>query len=77
MSMQELLNLTAPRAGNVDPATCLECAKLRKKVRAAGRKRDPEATAAAVRAMEVHKAYGHPDDLLPIAVVPAGSPRIV
>ncbi len=74
MSIQELLSLTAPRAGDVDPESCLQCAKIRKKIKKA---RTPAAARAAVGEMETHKAYGHPHDSRPVASLSSGEPRIV
>ncbi|WP_328386342.1 hypothetical protein OHS81_21735 [Streptomyces sp. NBC_00400] len=77
MSVQELLNLTAPRAGNVDPDNCIQCAKLRKKSGKAIKGQDLEAVYAIAEAMTVHMKYGHPEDHRKIGnELPGPSPRI-
>lgn len=62
MSVQDLLNLLAPRTGQVDPASCVQCATLRKRVRAANRSGNPAKALETVEAMRLHKRYGHPED---------------
>ncbi len=62
MSVSELLSLIVQRGGKVDPESCLQCATLRKKIRAADRSRDLRSAREVVLAMAVHKTYGHPED---------------
>lgn len=77
MSVQELLNLTAPRAGQVDPGACVQCAKLCKQIRKLTKARDADGVAATTEAMRLHKQYGHPEDLRRIASdLPGPDPKI-
>ncbi|NEA09808.1 hypothetical protein G3I27_16720 [Streptomyces sp. SID10692] len=62
VSVPDLLNLLAPRTGWVPPASCVQCATLRKRVRAANRSRNPATALETVKAMRLHKRYGHPND---------------
>ncbi|GAA1908450.1 hypothetical protein GCM10009753_44620 [Streptantibioticus ferralitis] len=77
MSVQELLNLTTPRAGRVDPGACVQCAAIRKRIRKATKARDADGAMAALEAMRVHKRYGHPTDSRRIASdLPGLDPKI-
>ncbi|MFF2600676.1 hypothetical protein ACFVVB_16505 [Streptomyces californicus] len=62
VSVPDLLNLLAPRTGRVAPASCVQCATLRKRVRAANRSRNPAKALDTVKAMRLHQRYGHPND---------------
>ncbi|WP_414506116.1 hypothetical protein [Streptomyces sp. NEAU-L66] len=77
VSVQELVNLSAPRAGNVDPDNCIRCATLRKKAGQAISGHDLEAVYATAEAMTVHMKYGHPEDRRKVEIeLPGPSPRI-
>jgi hypothetical protein len=77
VSVQDLMNMVAPREGQVDPSTCLECASLRKKVRQAGKRRNAAEFREATGAMRIHKDYGHPDDPRRLVEdLPLSAPRV-
>lgn len=77
VSVQDLLNLVAPRDGQIDPSACLQCADVRKKVRAAAMSGNPTAFREATGAMRIHKDYGHPDDPRRlINDLPQSAPRV-
>ncbi|OEJ57882.1 hypothetical protein BGM19_07800 [Streptomyces agglomeratus] len=78
MSVQDLLNLIAPRSGEVDPASCLQCASLRKQVTAATKSGIPADAEKAVNAMRAHKQYGHPEDSRALFHdLPDSAPRVI
>ncbi|WP_172384890.1 hypothetical protein [Streptomyces sp. MNP-20] len=54
--------LTHPRRGPVDPVKCLVCAQLSRRLRKAAADEDRIAVADTVRAMKLHKEFGHPWD---------------
>ncbi|GAA4152775.1 hypothetical protein GCM10022285_65700 [Streptomyces tunisiensis] len=62
VSVQDLLNLLAPRTGQMDSASCVQRAKLRKRVRATKRPGSSAKALETVEAMWLHKRYGLAED---------------
>ncbi len=78
MSVQELLNLVAPRSGQVGPASCVQCASLRKQVRRATRSGNRAEAMRTTEAMRAHKNYGHPEETRPLpSDLPKDAPRLI